>query len=75
MSETYVYITLGGIGIVVLSILLKYCYKSKCVSIDLCYGAVHVERDIGVERTQSVPDNNSADLSPNAFPIRFSRIV
>jgi hypothetical protein len=75
MSDTYVYITLGGIGIVVITTFLKFCYKSKCVSIDLCCGALHVERNTDNERSQSVADNNSTD-SPNLFSnFRLSRIV
>jgi hypothetical protein len=74
MSDTYVYITLGGICIVVVSTMLRYCYKSKCSSIDLCCGALHVERNTDIERANT-PENNGNDPQNIFSNIRFSRIT
>jgi hypothetical protein len=35
--------------ITLLTTVIQYCFKSKCSSIDLCYGVVHIDRNIKAE--------------------------
>jgi len=49
MSDTVGYITLAGIVVVALSSLIRYCYRSKCSTIDVCCGAIHIERNTDKE--------------------------
>ena len=46
LSETFYALLLTTIGGFVLT-MLKYCYKSKCSSIDFC--CIKIVRDIGAE--------------------------
>jgi hypothetical protein len=51
-------------------VLLKYCLKSKCDKIDLCFGLIKVHRNVEIEndieiRQPSTPENNNNNNNIN----------
>lgn len=44
---------MGGLAGVI-GLCLKNCVKTKCKSIDLCYGFFKIERDVGIESTEEI---------------------
>ena len=49
------------------SVLLKYCLKSKCDKIDLCFGLIKVHRaveieDIELSQSPSTPTNSDNNI-------------
>lgn len=45
MNDTLVY-GLGSLGVGLLALLIKYAFKSKCTDVSVCFGLVHIQRDI-----------------------------
>ena len=43
----------------VLSLLIRFCYISKCTNVSLCCGLVNVKRDIDHEIVNVKNDNNN----------------
>lgn len=48
MDNTLVY-GLGSLGVGLLALLIKYSFKSKCSDVSLCFGLIHIQRDIEQE--------------------------
>jgi hypothetical protein len=48
MDNTLVY-GLGSLGVGLLALLIKYSFKSKCSDVSICFGLVHIQRDIEQE--------------------------
>jgi len=48
MNDTLVY-GLGSLGVGLLALLIKYSFKSKCSDVSLCFGLIHIQRDIEQE--------------------------
>jgi len=48
MNDTLVY-GLGSLGVGLLALLIKYSFKSKCTDVSVCFGLVHIQRDIEQE--------------------------
>lgn len=60
-----------GIGVLaLLTLCIRYCFKSKCTHIRLCYGFCDIERDAAAENEEPElpPDGGVAPPSPT--PIR-----
>ena len=64
-DNTVAYITLAGIGVVLISSIMKYCYRSKCETIDLCCGCLHIERNVEIEEENDIGHGHSTDSSSN----------
>jgi hypothetical protein len=47
---------------IILSMLLKICYSSKCISTSLCYGCLEVKRDIEHEQNINNLELNNIKL-------------
>lgn len=47
------FLSLGSIIYGGLGVTLSYCFKSKCNDFTLCYGMVHVERNVLAENEES----------------------
>jgi hypothetical protein len=43
--ESFFWITMGGIIVGVVTLCLKFGYKSKCVDVNLCYGLIKYTRN------------------------------
>lgn len=58
MNDTLVY-GLGSLGVGLLALLIKYSFKSKCSDISLCFGLIHIQRDIEQEIEEEKLENKS----------------
>lgn len=55
---TYGLVSIGA-GVIVL--LIKYGFKSKCSDVSLCFGMIHIQRDIKQEiEEQKMEQNHSS---------------
>jgi hypothetical protein len=59
MDDTTIVLVLT-IGITFTTIVLRYAFKSKCDSVSICYGLLHVHRD--VEQEEKIDLEESAHL-------------
>jgi len=48
MDNTLLY-GISSLGVGLLALLIKYSFKSKCSDVSLCFGLVHIQRDIEQE--------------------------
>lgn len=46
-SSTIYGISIAGIGLVAL--MIRYSFRSKCSDVSLCFGLIHIQRDIEQE--------------------------
>jgi len=46
MASDILLITIVGAVVGLMTLAVKFCYKSKCVSIKLCWGMVAIQRDV-----------------------------
>jgi len=59
---TYGLVSIGA-GVIVL--LIKYSFKSKCTDVSLCFGLLHIQRDIEheIEEQKMEPPKREMSLS------------
>jgi hypothetical protein len=66
MNDTLIY-GLGSLGAGLIVLLIKYSFKSKCTDVSLCFGLIHIQRDINQEmEEQKMEDRHhspSRDIS------------
>lgn len=48
MNNTLIY-GLATIFASVIVLIVRYAFKSKCISVELCYGVIRVKRDVELE--------------------------
>lgn len=60
MDSTLIY-GLGSLGVGLLAILIRYSFKSKCTDVSLCFGLVHIQRDIDNEIEEQKIEGNSPE--------------
>ena len=59
MEPTLLY-GIVSIGAGVLILIVKTCFKSKCSDVSLCFGLIHIQRDIEQEiEEQNIEDKHS----------------
>ena len=57
-SSTLYGISIAGIGLVAL--IIRYSFRSKCSDVSLCFGLIHIQRDIKEEiEEQKLEGHNS----------------
>ena len=60
------FITLVGLILSFLGGLSMYCLKSKCTKCTLCFGLIHIERDVEVElEEEKIELEKGIDYLPN----------
>jgi hypothetical protein len=52
--ESFFYISIGGIIGGIVTILLKYAYKSKCNTVNLCCGLIQYNRNVQEEVKEDI---------------------
>lgn len=66
MDDSLVY-GIATLGVGLLALVVKYGFKSKCSDVSLCFGLIHIQRDIEQEIVEQKIENNnpspSRDLS------------
>lgn len=58
MEPTLLY-GIVSIGAGVLILIVKTCFKSKCSDVSLCFGLIHVQRDVEHEIEEQKMEGNS----------------
>lgn len=48
MNDSLLY-GIATLGVGLLALIVKYGFKSKCSDVSLCFGLVHIQRDINQE--------------------------
>ena len=75
LSEPVLIILIGAVGTAV-GLIIRYALKSKCSTVNCCFGLIHVERDTNAETRAEIALNEAApragdssrELTPNATP-------
>jgi len=66
MDDSLIY-GIATLGVGLLALVVKYGFKSKCSDVSLCFGLIHIQRDIEQEIVEQKIENNnpspSRDLS------------
>jgi hypothetical protein len=57
MDDSLLY-GIATLGVGLLALIVKYGFKSKCSDVSLCFGLVHIQRDINQEIEEQKMDNN-----------------
>lgn len=60
-NSTIYGISIAGIGLI--GLIVRYGFKSKCSDVSLCFGLIHIQRDIEQEIQEQKIENNNP--SPN----------
>ena len=58
MLSDAILLSIVGSAVGVLSLLIRFCYISKCTNVSLCCGLVNVKRDIDHEIVSVKNENN-----------------
>jgi len=58
MNDSLLY-GIATLGAGVLALVIRYSFKSKCSDVSLCFGLVHIQRDIEHEIEEEKNENNS----------------
>ena len=62
MDDSLIY-GIATLGVGLLALIVKYGFKSKCSDVSLCFGLIHIQRDIEQEIQEQKMENNHS--SPN----------
>ena len=66
MNDSLIY-GVATLGVGLLALIVKYGFKSKCSDVSLCFGLIHIQRDIEQEIVEQKMENShpspSRDLS------------
>jgi len=58
ITEATIYgISIAGLGF--LGLVVRYCFKSKCVNVSCCFGLIKIERDIEHEVIQQIEEEKN----------------
>lgn len=69
MNDTLVY-GLGSLGVGLLALLIKYSFKSKCSDVSLCFGLIHIQRDI----EQEIEEQKMEDRHPPSREVSMKNL-
>ena len=56
MNDSLIY-GIATLGVGLLALIVKYGFKSKCSDVSLCFGLIHIQRDIEKEIEEQKMDN------------------
>jgi hypothetical protein len=69
MDSTLLYGIISiGAGVVVM--IIKICFKSKCSDVSICYGLIHIERDVSQEIEEQKLEGNKPIQGDRELSIR-----
>jgi hypothetical protein len=58
MNDSLIY-GISTLGVGLLALIVKYGFKSKCSDVSLCFGLIHIQRDIEQEiEEQKIEDRH-----------------
>lgn len=58
MDNTLLY-GISSLGVGLLALLIKYSFRSKCSDVSLCFGLIHIQRDIEREIEEQKNENST----------------
>lgn len=64
--NSYFILSLVSLLCAVVIIALKVCYASKCDNISFCWGCIHIEREVELEKKE-INDPNEMELDMKPF--------
>lgn len=62
MDDSLIY-GIATLGVGLLALIVKYGFKSKCSDVSLCFGLIHIQRDIEQEIQEQKMENNHSSPS------------
>lgn len=62
MDDSLVY-GIATLGVGLLALVVKYGFKSKCSDVSLCFGLIHIQRDIEQEIVEQKMENGQSSPS------------
>jgi hypothetical protein len=62
MNDSLLY-GISTLGVGLLALIVKYGFKSKCSDVSLCFGLIHIQRDINQEIEEQKMENNHSSPS------------
>lgn len=63
MDDSLIY-GIATLGVGLIALIVRYGFKSKCSDISLCFGLIHIQRDINQEiEEQKIEGNSPRELS------------
>jgi hypothetical protein len=65
MDDSLIY-GIATLGVGLLALIVKYGFKSKCSDVSLCFGLIHIQRDIEQEIVEQKLENSHP--SPSREP-------
>lgn len=57
MNDSLIY-GIATLGVGLLALIVKYGFKSKCSDVSLCFGLIHIQRDITQEIEEQKMENS-----------------
>ena len=67
--DSYFWITLGGLIFGSVGLFIRYAYKSKCSSVEIC--CVKIKRDIETELKEDLDNRTQSSNSPTNPSLSF----
>ena len=64
MNDSLLY-GIATLGAGVLALVIRYGFKSKCSDVSLCFGLIHIQRDIEKEIEEQKMENGRIDNVKN----------
>jgi len=58
MNDSLIY-GIATLGVGLLALIVRYGFKSKCSDVSLCFGLIHIQRDIQQEIIEQKIEGNS----------------
>lgn len=59
LKDAVFWVSIAGITVSLLKYMISYMLKSKCSDFSLCWGAIKIKRDIGIERDIEIAQINN----------------
>ena len=58
MNDSLIY-GIATLGVGLMALVVRYGFKSKCSDVSLCFGLIHIQRDIGQEIEEQKMEGHS----------------
>jgi len=62
------FITISGLICTSISLLIRYCLKSKCEDINICYGLIKIKRNVELEFQEEIKQMENNENNENNEP-------
>jgi hypothetical protein len=59
------FITISGLICTSVSLLIRYCLKSKCEDVNICYGLINIKRNVNLEVEEEIKQMENGETKNN----------